>query len=96
MSILVIGSTGTIGSLVVQGLADQGASVTALVRQVGKASLPAGVNGVVGDLTNVQSLRTATGALLEAQVLPQVDRGEQSEAQLQWGPRLLSALRRLD
>jgi uncharacterized protein YbjT (DUF2867 family) len=59
MSILVIGSTGTIGSLVVQGLAKQGASVSALVRQVGKASLPAGVTGVVGDLTDVASLRKA-------------------------------------
>lgn len=59
MSILVIGSTGTIGSLVVQGLAQQGANVSALVRQVGKVSLPAGVTGVVGDLTDVASLRKA-------------------------------------
>jgi uncharacterized protein YbjT (DUF2867 family) len=59
MSILVIGSTGTIGSLVVQGLARQGARVSALVRQVGKASLPAGVTPVVGDLTDVASLRRA-------------------------------------
>jgi uncharacterized protein YbjT (DUF2867 family) len=59
MSILVIGSTGTIGSLVVQGLARQGASVSAMVRQVGKLALPAGVNGVVGDLTDVASLRKA-------------------------------------
>lgn len=59
MSILVIGSTGTIGSLVVQGLAKSGANVTAMVRQVGKASLPAGVSGVVGDLTDVSSLRKA-------------------------------------
>jgi len=55
MSILVIGSTGTIGSLVVQGLAEQGASVKALVRQAGAKSLPAGVHSVVGDLTNVES-----------------------------------------
>src|SRR5437868_15290328 len=59
MSILVIGSTGTIGSLVVQGLAQQGADVSAMVRTVGKASLPAGVNGVVGDLADVASLRKA-------------------------------------
>ena len=59
MSILVIGSTGTIGSLVVEGLAKQGAKVSAMVRQVGKASLPAGVEGVVGDLTDVASLRKA-------------------------------------
>jgi uncharacterized protein YbjT (DUF2867 family) len=59
MSILVIGSTGTIGSLVVQGLAKQGAKVTAMVRQIGKAALPAGADGVVADLTDVASLRKA-------------------------------------
>ena len=59
MSILVIGSTGTIGSLVVRGLAEQGAQVRALVRQPGKASLPEGVQAVVGDLTDVASLRAA-------------------------------------
>lgn len=59
MSILVIGSTGTIGSLVVRGLAAQGAKVRALVRQPGKASLPEGVQAVVGDLTDVASLRHA-------------------------------------
>lgn len=59
MSILVIGATGTIGSLVVQGLARQGADVTALVRQTGTQALPAGVKGVVADLTNVASMRQA-------------------------------------
>ncbi|MDP9124686.1 MAG: NmrA family NAD(P)-binding protein [Pseudomonadota bacterium] len=59
MSILVIGSTGTIGSLVVQGLAKQGAKVTAMVRQIGKAALPAGADGIVADLTDVASLRKA-------------------------------------
>lgn len=59
MSILVIGATGTIGSLVVERLARQGADVTALVRQTGTLSLPAGVKGAVGDLTNVASMRQA-------------------------------------
>ncbi len=58
MSILVIGATGTIGSLVVQGLASQGADVTALVRQP-EAALPAGVRRAVGDLTDVTSMRRA-------------------------------------
>lgn len=57
MSILVIGATGTIGSLVVQGLAQQGADVTALVRKTGTLSLPAGVKGAVADLTDVASMR---------------------------------------
>jgi nucleoside-diphosphate-sugar epimerase len=38
MSILVTGATGTIGSLIVQRLADAGAEVKALVRQRGKLS----------------------------------------------------------
>lgn len=59
MSILVIGATGTIGSLVVQGLAQQGAAVRALVRQPAQASLPAGVQAVAGDLTDVATLRAA-------------------------------------
>lgn len=59
MSILVIGATGTVGSLVVQGLANQGADVTALVRKTGTLSLPAGVQGVVADLTDVSSMRRA-------------------------------------
>ena len=40
MSILVTGATGTIGSLVVQRLADAGADVKALVRQRGKLNVP--------------------------------------------------------
>ena len=59
MSILVTGATGTIGSLVVQGLARQGASVKALVRQTGKATLPAGVTEVVADMTDIPSMRGA-------------------------------------
>lgn len=59
MSILVIGATGTIGSLVVQGLAQQGAQVRALVRQPARASLPPGVQAVAGDLTDVATLRAA-------------------------------------
>lgn len=63
MSILVIGATGTIGSLVVQGLARQGADVTALVRQTGTLSLPAGVKGVVADLADVASMRQAMSGI---------------------------------
>ncbi|AKJ29416.1 SDR family oxidoreductase [Caldimonas brevitalea] len=59
MSILVTGATGTVGSLVVQRLAQQGAEVKALVRTPAKAALPAGVTAVPGDLTDVASLRRA-------------------------------------
>jgi uncharacterized protein YbjT (DUF2867 family) len=59
MNILVTGSTGTIGSLVVQGLAAQGASVHALTRNPDKASFPAGVTAVKGDMTDIPSMRAA-------------------------------------
>ena len=59
MSILVTGSTGTIGSLVVRGLVAQGAHVHALTRDPGKASFPAGVTAVKGDMTDIPSMRAA-------------------------------------
>ena len=59
MSILVIGATGTLGSLVVQRLAEAGAPVQAFVRTPGKKAFPAGVAEVVGDLADVASLRAA-------------------------------------
>lgn len=63
MSILVVGATGTLGSLVTQGLAQRGAAVKALVRQAGKRDFPAGVTEVVGDLTDVASMRAALASV---------------------------------
>jgi uncharacterized protein YbjT (DUF2867 family) len=59
MNILVTGSTGTIGSLVVDGLAAQGANVHALTRNPDKTSFPAGVTAVRGDMTDIPSMRAA-------------------------------------
>jgi uncharacterized protein YbjT (DUF2867 family) len=59
MSILVTGATGTIGSLIVERLAAAGADVKALVRKPGKVQFPSGVTEVVGDMTNVASMRAA-------------------------------------
>lgn len=59
MTILVTGSTGTIGSLVVRQLAERGADIRALVRDPGKAQLPAGVTAVKGDLIDVDAVRAA-------------------------------------
>jgi uncharacterized protein YbjT (DUF2867 family) len=59
MAILVAGSTGTIGSKVVRHLAEQGAQVHALVRDVKKATFPPGVKAVKGDMTDVDSIRSA-------------------------------------
>jgi uncharacterized protein YbjT (DUF2867 family) len=59
MSIFVTGATGTVGSLIVERLAAAGADVKALVRQPGKVRFPPGVTEVVGDLTDVASMRAA-------------------------------------
>ena len=57
MTILITGATGQVGRQVVQQLAQRGAQVRALVRDPSKASLPAGVDIVQGDLLDVESLR---------------------------------------
>ena len=58
MTILVTGSTGTIGSQVVQRLVRQSAQIRALVRgDASKAKLPAGIEPVQGDMTDVASMR---------------------------------------
>jgi uncharacterized protein YbjT (DUF2867 family) len=59
MTILVTGSTGSIGRQVVEGLASRGAQVHALTRQPDKAKLPQGVRAVAGDMTDVESMRAA-------------------------------------
>jgi uncharacterized protein YbjT (DUF2867 family) len=59
MTILVTGSTGNIGSQVVQRLADRGAKVRAFARDASKLKIPANVEPVQGDLTDVASVRVA-------------------------------------
>ena len=49
MTILVTGSTGAIGSLVVANLTQQAAGVHALTRSTGRANFPPGVTPVKGD-----------------------------------------------
>lgn len=77
MSILVTGATGTIGSLVVQRLAAAGADVKALVRQPGKL---AGVAEVVGDLTDVPSMRAALSSVRTLFLLNAVTPDEVTQA----------------
>lgn len=80
MSILVIGATGTIGSLITQGLADSGAEVKALVRQLGKRAFPADVTEVVGDLTDVPSMRAALSSVRTLFLLNAVTPDEVTQA----------------
>jgi uncharacterized protein YbjT (DUF2867 family) len=80
MSILVAGATGTIGSLVIEGLAEARADVKALVRQAGKRSFPAGVTEVVGDLTDVPSMRAALSSVRTLFLLNAVTPDEVTQA----------------
>lgn len=80
MSILITGATGTIGSLVIQGLAEAGADVKALVRQAGKRTFPAGVTEVVGDLTDVPSMRAALSSVRTLFLLNAVTPDEVTQA----------------
>ena len=59
MTILVTGATGRVGRQVVQQLVKRGADVRVLVRDTSKASVPAGVEVVQGDLLDIDALRTA-------------------------------------
>ncbi|MCM2292551.1 NmrA/HSCARG family protein [Allorhizobium sp. BGMRC 0089] len=59
MSILVTGSTGTIGAQVLAHLQARNADVRALTRSPETAQLPAGVTAVRGDLANPDSVRAA-------------------------------------
>jgi uncharacterized protein YbjT (DUF2867 family) len=59
MSILVTGSTGTIGSQIINQLQGKGVEIKALTRSPAKAQFPAGVTAVQGDLADVESLRAA-------------------------------------
>ncbi|WP_043360081.1 SDR family oxidoreductase [Belnapia sp. F-4-1] len=59
MTILVTGATGTVGRQVAEQLINRGADLRALVRDPAKATLPAGVAAVQGDLLDVDSLRGA-------------------------------------
>lgn len=59
MTILVTGANGTVGRQVVEQLVKRGADVRALVRDPAKASFPAGVSVVQGDLLDPDSVRAA-------------------------------------
>lgn len=59
MTILVTGSTGTIGTQVLAFLAGHGADVRALTRTPDKAHFRAGVVAVQGDLSDIDSVRAA-------------------------------------
>ena len=60
LKVLVVGATGSIGSLVVKEAVRQGHKVRALVRSESKGrQLPSEAEAVVGDLTRSESLAVA-------------------------------------
>jgi uncharacterized protein YbjT (DUF2867 family) len=59
MTILVTGSTGTIGSQVLTQLRGQVGEVRALTRSPEKAQIPTGITPVRGDLSDIDSVRAA-------------------------------------
>jgi uncharacterized protein YbjT (DUF2867 family) len=64
MSILVVGGTGTVGSQIVARLLERDAKVQVMTHSIEKlATLPAGVDGVVGDLADPPSLQRAFGGV---------------------------------
>lgn len=59
MTILVTGSTGTIGSEVIRQLSARGIKAKALMREPDGRTLPAGITAVKGDMTDIDSMRAA-------------------------------------
>lgn len=80
MTILVTGSSGTVGSEVVRQLAARGADVRALSRTPEKANLPAGVTPVKGDMLDPASLRPAVMGVRTLFLLNAVSSSELNES----------------
>jgi uncharacterized protein YbjT (DUF2867 family) len=82
MSILVIGGTGHVGSLVVQELADRGASARVLTTDPDKTRLPARMTAVKGDLLDPASMREALSGVETVFLLNAVSPSELTQALL--------------
>lgn len=78
-TVLVVGSTGSIGRLVVEGALHAGYGVRALVRAAGRSGdLADGVEAVVGDLTRPRSLAPAVDGV-DAVVFVQGSNGSKAD-----------------
>ena len=80
MTILITGSTGSIGTQVLAHLAGKGASVRALARTPEKTNFPDGVTPVKGDMSDVDSLRAALANITTLFLLNAVTPDEVTQA----------------
>lgn len=75
MTVLVTGSTGTVGSVVAEHLASHGVEVRALTRSPEKADFPDGVTAVEGEMMDPDAMRAAlsgvSGMFLLSAVRPE-------------------------
>src|SRR3569833_777410 len=77
MKVLVIGGTGNIGGEVIKSLRDRGADVRCMSRFANKLkSLPAGVEGCVGDLEKPGSLSVAFDGVARVFLMTPLSRNE--------------------
>lgn len=96
MKTLVIGATGTVGSLVVRGLLTHGQKVSGLTRSADKAkSLPAGCDAVVGDLLDPASIMAALSGIDALFLLNAVAPTESHEALLALNCARASGIKRI-
>ena len=90
MKVLVLGATGSVGSVVVQNLLKGGASVAALTRSADKAkNLPAGVEARIGDLNDPYQVGEAFKGVDAVFLLNAVSSTETQEGlfALEWAKR---------
>ena len=82
MTILITGATGTVGSALVQRLANQNVTLNVLTRDPSKAKFPSGVTPVTGDMLDVESMRRALAGVSTLFLLNAVSTQELTEAVL--------------
>lgn len=80
MTILITGATGTIGSAIVQRLANKQVTVRALTRDPSKAKFPNGITAVSGDMLDVGAMRKALDGVSTLFLLNAVSTQELTEA----------------
>ncbi|MGK4006469.1 NAD(P)H-binding protein [Sorangium sp. So ce1036] len=90
MKILVTGATGTVGSEIVKQLVEGGHHVRALSRDPARASFPAGVEAVAGDLIAPETLAAAFEGV---EALHLINFGGDDHAPLETGEQIVALAR---